>query len=239
MNSNYRRIVFALVGALVIHFCAHAARSETILLFSSQPLSSESSLSTTDLATYGDRVTANIQGPNSFKYGGAANTPNIVVGFSSDERTWSSGYSDLTNVIYTPSSGDGRIVVTLTADPGSLVKLNSFDMASWDPDDYSINSVKVFDASNNAIFTQSNVLVHGDGLAPLHTSMVLPSSVVSQQLRLEIDSSNITAFWRSESICLDNLSFSQVPEPSTLGATVLLAFATGGYFKRKKARELK
>src|SRR5438105_321093 len=70
VNSTYRRFLIALTGAFMIHFCAQVSHGETILLFTRVfGVNSETGITSTDLPTYGDRVTANVLGPSSFKYG--------------------------------------------------------------------------------------------------------------------------------------------------------------------------
>lgn len=182
MISNYRRFAMTLLGGIVLACAASQASAETILLFSRQPGSFESSLLTSDLATYGDRVTSPIQGPNSFKYGGAANTPNIVVSYGADESTWWSSYGDLEHVIYTRGvafGGDDILRVILTADPGYQVRLNSFDLAGWNQTDHITKSVKIFNSANQLVYDQNNVLVQGDTIGPRRTSFAF-STLESQ-----------------------------------------------------------
>lgn len=233
MNSTDRRLVLALFGGLVWLCAAAPVSAETVLLFSRQPGSFESSLFSSDLPFYGDRVTSSIQAPNSYKYGGAANTPNIVVDYGADEALWTSGYSDLSRVLYTGT--DSLITVLLTADPGYNVVLNGFDLAGWNVVDYTAKSVNVYGNSNQLLFSQLNVLAHGDSVGPLHTTMTF-SGVQSQSLRIEIDLSNITTGFGAENIAIDNISFSQVaavPEPTTYTVGMLVF---GAFYAVRRAK---
>ncbi len=243
MNSIHRRLILALFGGFLWLCAATPVAAETVLLFARQPGSFESSLFSSDLPFYGDRVTSTIQGPNSYKYGGAANTPNIVVDYGADEALWTSGYGDLSRVLYTGDatfSGDDIITVLLTADTGYNVILNGFDLAGWNGVDYPAKSVNVYGNSNQLLFSQLNVLAHGDPVGPLHTSMTF-SGVQSQSLRIEIDLSNITASFGAGNVAIDNISFSQVtavPEPTTYGAGLLALGAFYAVRRAKRARML-
>jgi hypothetical protein len=239
MIGTYRRFVQSLSACAFILSAFSLASAETVLLMSKQP-TTEITISSADLSTYGDRVTSNIQGPNFFKYGGAANTPNIEAAFGTDEATWPSNYGDLVNVVYTsrPSFGDGIITLTLTADPGFNVKLNSFDLAGYNHADFTINSVKVFNASNVAVFNQVNVPIQGDTNGPQHSTFSFPS-LISQQVRIEVNALNITATFGAEHIGLDNVSFSQVvPEPGTIGFSIAGVIGFVFAMKRRKVESI-
>src|SRR6202008_4639157 len=125
--------------------------ASTVLLFED---TNGFDLFSSDLPTYGDRVSANVQ--SGFRYGGAADTPKIVADFP-NASGWSSSYGDLTNVIYTLAA-NGILRAKLTADAGYNVALQSFDLAGYPQADYTINSVKVFDGVGNWLFSQLGVL---------------------------------------------------------------------------------
>ncbi|MFN3963733.1 MAG: hypothetical protein ACK4NQ_12225, partial [Fimbriimonadaceae bacterium] len=90
---------------------------------------------------YGHRVTATTMG--NYSYGAEGGfTPNVTVGYRAQNpggtfpwvNTWSSGYGNLSNVIWSVGSSnqvpnDGY--VTLTADAGFQVSLLSFRTALW------------------------------------------------------------------------------------------------------------
>jgi hypothetical protein len=120
---------------------------------------------------YGQRVTATSQ--DGFFYGAAGGfTPNVTVSYgpvASDVHLWNLDYGDLQQVIYRETEGAGILEVTLAADPGYQVILQSFDLAGWPNADYIINSVQVIDAFEAVVFARSEVLIEGDFNGPRRT----------------------------------------------------------------------
>lgn len=213
-------------------FWAHAAGSahaDTTLLFET---SSGTWLSPTHFATYGDRVSATVQ--NGFRYGGAADTSNILCTFGPSTSAWSSLYGDLTNVIYT-GAADGVLRITLSADPGFLAVLHSFDLAGWPETDYTLRSVKIFGSAGEGLFAAANVYVQGDTTGPRHTTMSF-APIVSRVIDIQVDASNLPAPWYAENLGLDNLRFGQaaVPEPGTL--SMLVVALLGAWVARGRRR---
>jgi hypothetical protein len=176
---------------------------------------------------YGDRVTNTPQ--DGYNYDLTAGpTPAIVArygtGTTSDFKGWPGDYGDLVNVIYPyyPSITVKVIDFKLTADPGSAVGLHSFQMAAW-THDYAIVSVKVLNESNAQLYSQGNVLIQGDAVGPRHTDFNFGSPLVGQSLTIRIDATNLGPAFVN--IGLDNVVFSQVPEPASI---VLLLFGCLG-----------
>jgi hypothetical protein len=89
-----------------------------------------------------------------------------------------------------------------------------------------INSVKVLDGANHTLFSQSSVPVQGDASPPSHTTFTFPPLVAST-LSIRIDASNLTADFGAEDVGLDNVHFSQVPEPSTAMLAMIGGFGAG------------
>jgi hypothetical protein len=160
---------------------------------------------------YGSRVTGNFQ--NGYHYGGAANTPNIVASIA-NAAGWPTEYGDLTNVCY-PFPSTAVMSITLTADPGYRVALQSFDLAGWPFTDYTIKSVQVRDGIGTLLYSAPNLLVQGDSIGPQHTSLNF-APLVAPTLQISIDATNITAAFGASNVGLDNVRFSQqaVPEPA-------------------------
>jgi hypothetical protein len=212
-----RPFCFAL-GILLasLAFSARVARCDTILIFES---SSGFSIGSVD-SNYGSRVTSNNQG--GFLYGGLADTPNVVATYGTSTYSWPTQYGDLQNVAYT-AAFDGILRVTLAADPGFLVAVQSFDLAGWPSTDYTIRSVQVTDGDNHVFYSNTNLLVQGDTVGPRHTTLNF-STASASVIKISIDASNLTADFGAQDVGLDNLRFSQatVPEPAT-ATTALLA----------------
>lgn len=163
---------------------------------------------------YGDRVISSSQQVDSrfFYYGDAGGwTPNVEVDYAAKYGTnnfWSSGYGDLINVLENEYDGNNVITITFTADPGYLVRLESFDLGGWPTTDRYVYAITVSDGTNT-LFSASNVLAEGQG----HTT--LSPNVWAQQLILTLD---IRLGGDSDCVGIDNIKFSQsmVPIPGTL-----------------------
>ena len=155
-------------------------------------------------------------------------TPAIVArygtGTVSDFNGWPNDFGDLVNVIYLNSSSIKVIDFKLTADPGSAVGLHSFQMAAW-THDYAIVSVKVLNESNAQLYSQGNVFIQGDAVGPPHTDFIFGSPLVGQSITIRIDATNLGPSFVN--IGLDNVVFSQVPEPASIGASALRHYHGG------------
>lgn len=158
----------------------------------------------------------------------------MVVDYPNNAFWWSSAYGDLTNIIY-PAGSIGILDVTLTADPGFEVVLNSFDLAGWPFTDYTINSVQVLSGSTS-LFSQNNVFISGTTRTGFNTSNL--GSLAASSLTLRINATNPGG--SAENIGLDNIQFSQrsatpapvgTPEPSALVALGAVA-GFGVFIKR-------
>ncbi len=169
---------------------------------------------------YGNRVTSAVQ--DGFKYDLAGGpTPNITTKFGSAQGlveiyTWSSDYGDLANVVFAqePKPFEFRLI----ADPGSLVRLDSLDMAGWPHLNFaSIASVSVEDALGSQLFRQNAVAIFGVATGPQHTHFSFPG-IVGQELRIKFDSTTdgFGNVLDSDDVGIDNISFGQV---STTGVT--------------------
>ena len=170
---------------------------------------------------YGDRVAGSPQSVSGgqYTYGNAGEgyTPNVEVAYSlgvatgaGEVRMWTTGYGSLNNVIFGPP-GSQRIDIQFTADPGYSVLLHGFDLAGWPEADYTINGVSVLEGANT-LFSQSSVLVEGDGIGDPFTRFDFSTPLSGPSLTIQIDYSNI-ASGSQDNIGLDNLRFSQFPSP--------------------------
>jgi hypothetical protein len=181
---------------------------------------------------YGNRVAAAIDAAGMYGTFGSGFTPNVTVSYGGGSFAtylvrWTTDYGDLVNVLENELDFDDRLTITLTADPGYLVRLYSFDLAGWPNADYTLNNVFVKDAANANLFSASNVLVKGAmnaGHDPRHTSFAF-DPLVGSTLQIYIDLSGLGG--NSDNIGIDNIAFDQVkvdtpgpgpapiPEPST------------------------
>jgi hypothetical protein len=179
---------------------------------------------------YGDAVTSTTM-PGNLQYGenGEGFTPNVVVDYgplsptNANPDLWSTGYGDLTNVLFKDTDGFAYLQVTFTADPGYRVRLHSWDMAAFGAvfsSDPTINSVRVLDSNGNELLALSNVSIS----ETTHTSFDYSASpFVDDVLVLEFNAGNLGGL--SDDIAFDNIVFSQVPEPA---AVVLMLLGVCG-----------
>jgi hypothetical protein len=179
---------------------------------------------------YGDNVVAASMG--AYSYGGSAPfTPNVTTlysGGTTGPRFWDTGYGNLTNVAF--GEENQLLLITFSPAAGTMVTLNSFDLAGWPGSDYVINSVQVFGSgASEPLFRQTDVLVRGDS-SPQHTSFTFDNTISATGfLVIQIDALNLGN--QSDNIGIDNISFTQTnvvsaaaPEPgalSLLGAVLL------------------
>jgi len=164
----------------------------TLLLFEN---SSGFNLSAIFPQSYGDRVTNTLQ--NGFRYGLANGaTPNVEVSYL-NAGTWSTGYGNLTNLVYVRSPGP--LEITLTADPGFEVLLHGFDLG-----------LRVVDLGGALLHAQDNLLVQG--MPGTRTSLSFPTPLHARVVRIRIDSSNLGSS-ALQNIGIDNVLFSQAAVP--------------------------
>jgi hypothetical protein len=186
---------------------------------------------------YGNRITAADQGGFHYDLVGGA-TPNVVTQFATGSMpaifTWDFQFGDLQNVIF---AQEPRVFqFNLNADPGFLVTLNSFDMASWPMLDYTIKSVTIEDGNGAVLYSQSNPLIKGANSTHTHFSF---NGVTANTLQIFFDSTNVD----SDDVGIDNINFSQsrvvdaVPEPSGRALMGLVLVAVG-VFRKNRVKEL-
>jgi hypothetical protein len=187
---------------------------------------------------YGDNVVAASMG--AYSYGGSAPfTPNITTLYSGGPTGPSfrtTGYGNLVNVAV--GEENQLLLITFSPAPGTMVTLNSFDLASAGGVDSTINSVQVFGNGASApLFVQNNVQVRGDS-APLHTSFAFDNTVSATGfLVIQIDALNLGN--QSDNIGIDNISFTQTaissaaPEPGALSLLGVAILPVGCLVRRR------
>ena len=214
---------------------------------------------------YGQRV-PNTFSSGGFSYGAAGGaTPNVTVGYGTSVAAgapcsfapgsttscmyfWDNNFGDLTNVIAQAAQSGaaaGIINITLTADPGFLVTINSFDLAGWPNNgptgSFGINGAEVLDGSSTVLWATGALSV------PVNTGGHdhLTPGISGQVLQVRIDASNLGG-GNTANVGIDNIGFSQlsdsqlgsVPEPATFGliGSGLVALAAVSRRLRKQAR---
>lgn len=202
----------------------------TVLIFEAKPQFLDGEIIP---QAYGDRVSSSQQQVDSrlYYYGDAGGwTPNVVVDYGSEYGTnnfWSSGYGDLINVLENEHDGNNVITITFTADPGYLVRLESFDLGGWPQTDRYVYAITVTDGTNT-LFYASNVLAKGQG----HTT--LSPNVQAQQLILTLD---IRLGGDSDCVGIDNIKFSQSPPVPIPGTLALMGAGLLGLISWRRFRK--
>jgi hypothetical protein len=182
--------------------------------------------------TYGDNVTSLVSG--SFSYGATGGfTPNVVVEYTSPGATpdlnfWTTGYSDLANVLENEPDGEASFTVRFIADPGFLVRLDSFDLGNFGQE-LTLAALRVEDGIGNTLFTLSNIAVLA--FTSPHQDYDFLGGLTASEIRIVVDTSGLGG--NSDNIGLDNIQFAQmvIPEPS---ATVLLLSGAALLLRRKR-----
>ena len=222
MKSAFLGAVFGSLASMIFASSGHA----TILTFdiTNQPFNNPIP------QDYGDRVTSTsmVSGPLVFNYGvGNGFTPNVVAEYAgstvdmmivSTPNSWPTDYGDLIDVVWGegPQTGsDNKVTISLIADPGFRVLLNSFDIAAWTED----RQTEILEVDVDGSVTDLSSVVLGN----VSHSTFSPN--VSGQ-RIDIAFGN--GWWFG----VDNVDFDQrridsvpAPEPFTL---LLIAFGLGG-----------
>lgn len=167
---------------------------------------------------YGDRVSSTTDAIGSYGILGTGFTPNVLVEYGTadeDPSLWHSGYGNLTNVLFNDQDGNTTFTTLFTADPGYLVTLVSFDIASYLGRVRTINGARAVDAlTNDVIWSIDPTQISGP------TALSLMPNVSASQIALIIDLTGLGTV--SDDIAIDNIRFAQttapmpVPEPASL-----------------------
>ncbi|ARU40979.1 hypothetical protein CCB80_07410 [Armatimonadetes bacterium Uphvl-Ar1] len=178
---------------------------------------------------YGDNVAAATVGNFGYDISNGT-TPDVTVDYSrSDSGSlswWSTGCSDLTNVIYNENDGDPLLRITFTASNNQNVVLNSFDIGNFGGA-VTLPGLSLKDGNGLTLVQLIDVPIPSFS-SPASTFII--GGFASQVLVLELDLTGLGG--NSDNIGLDNISFSQeaVPEP----ATMLGLAAVGAWFACRK-----
>ena len=175
---------------------------------------------------YGDNVTATTMGTYGYGADGGF-TPGVTVdylgvaGVQSDLNLWTTGFSDLRNVVEFEPDGFGPWRIRFTAADGLAVRLDAFDLGNFDGA-VTLPSLSVSDGAGNVLWSMSSLAIPASS-TPGHLSFA--PNVAASTLVLTVDQSTLGG--NSDNIGLDNIRFAQqpVPEPATLAALGLGALA--------------
>lgn len=189
-------------------------------------------LSTADLNTgYGDYV----DGPNAdgFTYTGTGGfTPHVTVGLGAETdaaarglTVYGPGYNDLVDVVYGAipggnGSGLAQLVVTLSADPGHLATLESFDLGNWGVA-VNLPYVRVVDETGAVLFEDLSVDLNPN-TSPDEKNYVLSPAPQGKVLTLLVSVSGLGNI--ADNVGIDNLTFGELVDN---GALLGSAYCTG------------
>ena len=164
---------------------------------------------------YGDRVTATTMG--TFSYGAAGGfTPNIEVSYAplsgGNLQFWTTGYSELVNVVENEFDGDNGWLITIKADAGFFVQLSGFDLGNFGAD-VVLPGITVTDGNGNTLETRSNISIPSPGNGN-HVDVDFNTPLAANTLVIAINTTGLGG--QSDNIGVDNILFGQIvaiPEP--------------------------
>lgn len=194
----------------MIAMCALAgAASATVLTFDITGFSNFSNMDD----GYGDFVSSLTDGDFSYAEAGEGLTPNVEVHYSrgpADPAWWSTGYGDLTNVLFEDTDTIGQMEITFTADPGYAVVLYSWDMAAYSSafgSDPTINRVLVTNGVGCDRFRLEDASISRSTRTSFDFS---DNPIQGRVIRLTFDSANLGGL--SDDIGIDNIRFGQAAD---------------------------
>lgn len=154
-----------------------------------------------------------------FAYGAAEGfTPDVTLQYgNTSPALWTTDYGNLTNVLFEDADNTGVLNLTFTGS-GINARLHRFELAAYNPafgPDPTITSVTVFDSANTVLFSQNNVTVS----TTTSTAFAFATPLEDDVLRIEIDARNLADL--NDDIAIDNVVFSQVPEPASAALLII------------------
>jgi hypothetical protein len=234
MKTPLKLILAAAAFAL-----APAAASATILTFDAA--GGVTSFENVDQA-YGDNVAAAVNAAGSYGVGAEGYTPNVTVSYGSpgeDPALWTTGYGDLTNILFNDTDFDTTFTLRFTAASGYLVNLYGFELASFLSGGQTIQGLTIRDVgANTTLFSQGSTLVSG----ATHNTFSFANALTAGDIELVIDLTGLNSV--SDDIGIDNIRFGQsavpsvgagVPEPSTWALMIAGFGAAGALLRRRRA----
>jgi hypothetical protein len=227
--------VAIVLGSLVLTVAP--AFADTILTFNITGIADHQDIN----QAYGDRVAAGVDLVGTYGTTDSTYTPNVVVAYGApgeDPALWTSGYGDLTNIYFNDADGDTTFTTRFTADPGFLVNLMSFDIASFIDAGQTIAGAEARDVATSALlWSIGQTDVTGS------THLMLSPNAIANDVRLVINLTGLGSV--SDDIGIDNVRFAQqladttaIPEPATLSLFGLGLAALGANRKRRASAKL-
>lgn len=167
---------------------------------------------------YGDNVTSNTMGAYSYDLGGGF-TPNVTVQYFGDPANsqqdvnfWSTGYSNLNNVMEYEPDGASSFGIRFDCTNGDNVDLEVFRVGNFGAE-VTVQNITAVDGLGNLLWQS------GSFTLPANTGSYVPfftSDAEAPTVILTVDLTGLGS--NSDNIGLDHIRFAQrpVPEPLTL-----------------------
>lgn len=177
---------------------------------------------------YGDYVDGPMSGGISYT-GTGTFTPHVAAAFGAESLgngsglfKWGTGYNDLVDVVYGAingggpgSTGQAELLVTLSADPGYLATIESFDLGNWGPA-ITAPYVRVVDEAGTVLFEELDVALNPN-TSPDERNFVLSPAPSGKILTLRISVVGLGGF--ADNVGIDNLTFGEQPDSGAFGFT--------------------
>jgi hypothetical protein len=166
---------------------------------------------------YGDRIESADQGIYHYGLDGGT-TPNITVSYTKAPAVpafWSTGYGDLTNILFDDADNVGQIEIVLTADLGYTVSLTSFDLGAYDGvfnQDPVIDAVSVAHGCGADLFRQDDVAISEKARTTFDFSA---EPLTGRVIVILVECGNLGGL--SDDIGIDNVQFSQAADEACYG----------------------
>ncbi len=131
-------------------------------------------------------------------------TPNVTLTYGPNQpRLWTTGYGDLTNILFNDLDGDSSLQIELAADTGFEVGLFGFDLASFIPTGQTIEGLEVQDEDGNILFSVGSTVISGT----THNDFDFPLGLFASTLVIDVDLTGLGG--DSDEVGIDNISFAQ------------------------------
>lgn len=228
MASNVRRAIIV-AGFAVVALCAASIASASVLTFTVAGLANGRPLPN----DYGDRITSATMGSYSYGLIGGI-TPNVVAEYRGASLqphvNWRyAGFNDLLGVIYNEFDLAPWYRVHLTADPGYLTTIESFDVGNRGGE-ITVPNITIYDGNFQILWEETDIIV------PASTSPHISFAPNVTNTALIIQVTTVGLGHSSDNIALDNIQFTQQLIPAPGGALALLLLAGLGLMRPARRR---